>query len=304
MKTLLIAARTLVLVSAFIWLWTWVALWVRGWSDRALPDWARWPGISLLATGAVLALTCAGAFVLKGEGAPAPFDAPRKFVAVGPYRFVRNPMYMGGLTMLVAFAWWEQSGAMLWFAAAWWVMIHLVVVLYEEPALRRRFGAAYENYCRTVGRWIPLLLLAVGAALGAGARPNLSGEWKLNVGKSHFGALPPPTGRTDKIEHQDPTLKIRRLQTGGMGDTQVTLECRTDGSPCKTAVEGLDFRFPLKARWDGAILKFESKGQFQSADVTTTETWKLSEDGKTLRIDRRLSSDEGSTEQSLLLEKQ
>ena len=86
MSTLFTALRTLLVMSGFVWLWSWVALQVRPW-DRSLgilPAWTTTPGLLLMAAGGILALLCAGFFVVRGRGTPAPFDAPRRFVAVDP----------------------------------------------------------------------------------------------------------------------------------------------------------------------------------------------------------------------------
>jgi len=158
MRLLFDALRALVYATGFVWLWSWVALGVRGY-DRslgiALPAWTATPGIALMAVGGIIALLCVGTFVVRGRGTPAPFDAPRQFVAVGPYRYVRNPMYIGGLTVLVGFGLYLRSPAILFFCLAWIFLAHMFVIFYEEPHLREKFGAAYEGYCSRVPRWIP-----------------------------------------------------------------------------------------------------------------------------------------------------
>jgi protein-S-isoprenylcysteine O-methyltransferase Ste14 len=160
MSTLLTALRALVFMAGFALLWGWAAWSVRSF-DRsfgvALPAGAQAPGIILMAIGGALALLCAGAFVLRGRGTPAPFDAPREFVAAGPYQRVRNPMYIGGLAVLIGFGLWERSLSIVIFSLAWFVAAHLFVVGYEEPSLKRKFGATYEQYCRRTPRWIPKL---------------------------------------------------------------------------------------------------------------------------------------------------
>jgi protein-S-isoprenylcysteine O-methyltransferase Ste14 len=112
MKTLLIALRAAVFGSGFALLWGWAAWSLHRRYDStfgfALPEWTCPLGIALLAAGGVLALACITAFVIRGEGTPAPFDPPRKFVAVGPYRFVRNPMYIGGFLALLGFGLYER----------------------------------------------------------------------------------------------------------------------------------------------------------------------------------------------------
>jgi protein-S-isoprenylcysteine O-methyltransferase Ste14 len=82
-------------------------------------------------------------------------DPPRKFVAAGPYRCVRNPMYIGGFLVLAGFGLYEQSPAILFFALPWLLLAHLFVMLYEEPHLRATFGTPYDTYCRSVPRWLP-----------------------------------------------------------------------------------------------------------------------------------------------------
>ena len=161
MKTLFIALRAAVFGSGFIWLWAWVAWSLHRRYDSslgfALPEWTRAPGIVFLAVGGALALACIATFVTRGEGTPAPFDPPRKFVAAGPYKFVRNPMYIGACIMLFGFGLCEQSPAIVLSALPWLLLAHFFVILYEEPHLRATFGAPYDAYCRSVPRWLPHL---------------------------------------------------------------------------------------------------------------------------------------------------
>jgi protein-S-isoprenylcysteine O-methyltransferase Ste14 len=158
-KMLFNAVRAAIFGAAFIFLWGWVALGVHSRYDEtlgfALAGWTRGLGVVVMAVGGVLAFACVATFVTRGEGTPAPFDPPRKFVAAGPYRFVRNPMYIGGFILLFGFGLYEQSPAILVFTLPWLLLAHLFVILYEEPHLRGTFGAPYEEYCRSVRRWLP-----------------------------------------------------------------------------------------------------------------------------------------------------
>ena len=112
-------------------------------------------GMMLVTIGTLIALWCVLTFVFIGKGTPAPFDPPRKLVVRGPYRFVRNPMYIGAGMTLAGAALFYQSLSMLFYTGLFFLITHLFVVLYEEPTLRRTFGADYQAYCRRVGRWLP-----------------------------------------------------------------------------------------------------------------------------------------------------
>jgi protein-S-isoprenylcysteine O-methyltransferase Ste14 len=158
MRTFFIVLRGLFFATCFFALWTWLALRFRAY-DRAghpLPTWSGVPGAVLLLAGAVLAFVCVVNFFVHGQGTPAPFDPPVKFVAVGPYRWVRNPMYIGGWLMIAGFGLLLRSPAVVVFSAFFWLCSHLFVLLFEEPTLREKFGAEYEEYCRRVHRWIPV----------------------------------------------------------------------------------------------------------------------------------------------------
>jgi protein-S-isoprenylcysteine O-methyltransferase Ste14 len=152
------ALRGLAYAALFVWLWWWVVRSARPYDARlgfALPDWLRLPGLWIAAGGAVLALSCVVAFALVGRGTPAPFDAPREFVAVGPYRWVRNPMYLGAMTVIVGAGLALRSPAALGVALLFFVLAHAFVLLYEEPAHERRFGESYRRYLAAVPRWLP-----------------------------------------------------------------------------------------------------------------------------------------------------
>lgn len=112
-------------------------------------------GTTVAAAGATLAIWCILTFALVGRGTPAPFDPPRRLVVRGPYKCVRNPMYLGaGLALAGAALFYET--AVLWaYSAGFLLLMHLLVVLYEEPTLRRTFGQDYETYCQHVRRWLP-----------------------------------------------------------------------------------------------------------------------------------------------------
>jgi protein-S-isoprenylcysteine O-methyltransferase Ste14 len=112
-------------------------------------------GMALAAAGAALAVWCILTFVFVGRGTPAPFDPPRRLVVRGPYRMLRNPMYLGATMALAGAALYYESAALLAYAGAFWVASHLFVVLYEEPTLKRRFPEEYERYRLRTGRWWP-----------------------------------------------------------------------------------------------------------------------------------------------------
>lgn len=112
-------------------------------------------GIMLMLVGGALAILCISTFVVRGRGTPALFDPPREFVAIGPYRYVRNPMYIGGFLLLIGLAFSVRSVSILLFAAALMPVCHLLVVLHEERSLRSKFDGAYLNYLATVARWLP-----------------------------------------------------------------------------------------------------------------------------------------------------
>lgn len=120
-----------------------------------LPEPRAWPATVLIAAGVALYLWCLALFASVGRGTPGPWDPPRRFVAVGPYRWVRNPIYVGVLLVLIGEAWLFLSPPLVAYAAVAAVAFHLFVVAYEEPTLRRTFGAAYEDYLDRVPRWIP-----------------------------------------------------------------------------------------------------------------------------------------------------
>ena len=112
-------------------------------------------GAVLVAAGAALVLETTARFALQGRGTPAPFAAPARFVARGSYRVMRNPMYIGVLALIVGQALLLGREVLFVWAAAAALLFHLFVVLHEEPELRKRFGAEYEDYQRRVGRWLP-----------------------------------------------------------------------------------------------------------------------------------------------------
>jgi protein-S-isoprenylcysteine O-methyltransferase Ste14 len=158
MRTFFVAIRTAFYAVCFVLLWGWLASGVRRYDARfnmALsPAWKP-VGMLLMVPGAILVLACLASFILRGRGTPAPFDPPVTFVPSGPYRYVRNPMYIGAALVLAGYGLWERSAAIATFALAFLLIFHLFVVLFEEPGLERRFGESYRAYRRAVHRWLP-----------------------------------------------------------------------------------------------------------------------------------------------------
>jgi protein-S-isoprenylcysteine O-methyltransferase Ste14 len=112
-------------------------------------------GLLPLALGVGLYLWCAGAFTFIGKGTPAPIDAPKSLVIQGPYRWVRNPMYLAVLLVILGQALLFRSSLLVGYALLFWVVVHTFVILVEEPSLRGQFGSDYAAYLRRVPRWIP-----------------------------------------------------------------------------------------------------------------------------------------------------
>ena len=112
-------------------------------------------GAALFLAGFALFAWCVGLFGRVGEGTLAPWDPTRRLVAVGPYRYTRNPMITGVATMLCGEALALGSRTLAIWAAGFVAVNHLYFLLVEEPGLERRFGASYREYRAAVPRWLP-----------------------------------------------------------------------------------------------------------------------------------------------------
>jgi protein-S-isoprenylcysteine O-methyltransferase Ste14 len=117
----------------------------------------QWVGGLLIAAGLAVLVECFARFVAKGRGTPAPPMPTETLVISGLYRYVRNPMYVALLAIIVGQGLLLGDLGTLVYAACVWAGFTAFVMLYEEPTLRRRYGAQYEQYCRQVGRWLPKL---------------------------------------------------------------------------------------------------------------------------------------------------
>jgi len=155
MRRVFALLRTLVIAPLFVSLWLWfLPRWIAGAHAFADPRPLGW---IVVAAGAVIGLPCVWEFAWRGLGTPAPFDPPRKLVVTGPYRYVRNPMYVGMGIVIAGFAivFPHAANVFLGELGAAFALVCAFIVLYEEPALRRMFGSDYDLYCANVRRWIP-----------------------------------------------------------------------------------------------------------------------------------------------------
>jgi protein-S-isoprenylcysteine O-methyltransferase Ste14 len=137
-----------------------VPWWISGWHMR--PPFLGWrslqmAGIALIALGVPVLLDSFVRFALQGLGTPAPVLPTEHLVVTGLYRFVRNPMYVGVLSVILGQGLVLGDTQVLEYGAVVWLAFGLFVIGYEEPTLRRTFGEEYERFCANVPRWIPRL---------------------------------------------------------------------------------------------------------------------------------------------------
>lgn len=134
--------------------------WITRW--RVLPPLLDWPwlrvlGALLIIFGLPVLLESFGRFALEGRGTPAPIAPPERLVVHGFYRHVRNPMYVAVTSVVLGQGLLLGYAIVLQYALVVLLGFHLFVIGYEEPTLRRSFGAEYEAYCAGVRRWLPRL---------------------------------------------------------------------------------------------------------------------------------------------------
>lgn len=113
--------------------------------------------LTCIGAGIVLLAACIVEFARSGRGTLSPADPPRHLVVRGLYRYVRNPMYLSVTMIVLGEALLARSQALAIYWTIWFACANLFVIGYEEPTLRRQFGASYDAYTRQVGRWIPRL---------------------------------------------------------------------------------------------------------------------------------------------------
>jgi protein-S-isoprenylcysteine O-methyltransferase Ste14 len=119
------------------------------------PVWAVALALPAFTVGGAIYAWCVWDFATFGRATPLPLDAPKRLVVRGLYRYTRNPMYVGVLTVISGWALLFQTGALVGYLLLVGTGFHLFVVLYEERHLHEMFGDEYDAYRRRVGRWLP-----------------------------------------------------------------------------------------------------------------------------------------------------
>jgi hypothetical protein len=153
---------------------------------------------------------------------------------------------------------------------------------------------------------ICICFLAMAALLGvaqAADKPNFSGDWKLNAGKSDFGPVPAPATYTRKVTHAEPSITIDNTQTGTpMGDQHDTRTYTTDGKEIAYQANGADVKAAMS--WDGDALQLNSKISIQGMDLAVKDKISLDDAGKTMTDAVHVESPQGGIDLKLVFEKQ
>ena len=117
----------------------------------------RLVGVLLMAAGLPVLLDSFARFALQGLGTPAPIFPTRHLIVSGLFRYLRNPMYVAVVSLVLGQGLFFGSVRVLEYGVAVWAGFHLFVLIYEEPSLRKTYGPEYEQFCANVPRWIPRL---------------------------------------------------------------------------------------------------------------------------------------------------
>lgn len=112
-------------------------------------------GLIPLAVGLVILLWCVRDSYVSGKGTLAPWDPPKHLVTVGLYRYVRNPMYVGVLFILLGWTISTASPLIFGFTLFLFIAFYLRVKTHEEPWAEKMFGTEWEKYKNNVPRWLP-----------------------------------------------------------------------------------------------------------------------------------------------------
>lgn len=112
-------------------------------------------GVAMIAAGLPVLLDSFARFAIQGLGTPAPVAPPQHLIVTGLYRYVRNPMYVGVSSLIFGQGLLFGITQILEYGVVVWAAFFLFVLLYEEPALRSKFGDEYREFCAHVPRWIP-----------------------------------------------------------------------------------------------------------------------------------------------------
>jgi len=149
-----------------------------------------------------------------------------------------------------------------------------------------------------------LFVAAAAASLAfAGDNPDFSGSWKMDADKSDFGAMPPPTSMTRKIDHKDPALSVDEARSGANGDMTMTFKYSTDGKETTNSLMGNDVK--STAAWDGKTLVITTNANFGGTDIKLIDKWSLSDDGKMLTDKMNITgTPQGDLQMTFVLVKQ
>ncbi|MGH9673574.1 MAG: hypothetical protein ACRD44_10365 [Bryobacteraceae bacterium] len=145
-------------------------------------------------------------------------------------------------------------------------------------------------------------VISLFAALPLLAKPNLSGEWKMNAVKSDYGPLPAPQSFVRKISHEDPKLNLKTTQVGAQGEITTDVTWTTDGKESVNTIAGAEVRGT--AQWEGDDLVLNYKRNIQGMEFKMKEVWAVSDAGKTITINLTASSEAGEFVIKIVLEKQ
>jgi hypothetical protein len=145
-------------------------------------------------------------------------------------------------------------------------------------------------------------LVVASMAMPAAAKPDFSGTWKLVADKSDFGPMPPPEKYEQVVAHKDPELKLSVAQVGQQGELKSDMSYNTEGKETTNEIRGNAVK--STAKWDGDALVIESKLDLQGNELKLSDKWVLSEDGKTLTMNRKINAPQGEFEMKMVLAKE